>query len=241
MIKIAMCDDETIQLMKMKRMIDEYLSRKQILSQIECFESGKELLRKMTEGQCYDVVFLDVNMEEIDGLETARQIRLINNSIPIVFLTAFITYALEGYKVNAVRYLLKEDFNFEQSLHECINVLLDKLKYQDKWLEFDVRGEKVRISSDRILYVESQLHKLIFYVDSNGIKEYQRYEKLDKIYLELADYGFFRIHQSYLVNMKYVMSVERYQAVLDNGAEVSISKRYYKEFERAYLKAKGDI
>ena len=70
MIKIAMCDDETIQLMKMKRMIGEYLSRKQILSQIECFESGKELLRKMTEGQCYDVVFLDANMEEIDGLET---------------------------------------------------------------------------------------------------------------------------------------------------------------------------
>lgn len=241
MLQIAICDDEPIFLNKIRRILSVYLEQKGIDYNIGCYESGKQLIEMAKSNVEYSIIFLDVSMDEMDGLETARIIRTISDKVYIVFITAFITYAMEGYKVNAIRFLLKEDSNLENSIKECIDVVLDKLLYNESWIEIPFHQGKMTLSIDRILYVESRLHKLIFFVLNEGVKEYYIYEKLDKIQMLLQERGFYRVHQSYLVNMKYVRTIERYKIVLNEGTQISISKRYYKNTEREYMRLKGEI
>lgn len=75
----------------------------------------------------------------------------------------------------------------------------------------------------------------------DGVKEYYKYGRMDDVEPELRQYGFSRVHQSFLVNMRFVKSVERYVAQLKNGTEVSISKKYYKDTEMEYIRGQGEL
>ena len=108
MLSIAICDDEEYFRITEKQLILKYMAGKNCECMIDMYESGKELLALKSAISQYHIIFLDVNMEEIDGIETAKEIRKITKDVFIVFVTAFITYALEGYKVDAVRYLIKD-------------------------------------------------------------------------------------------------------------------------------------
>ena len=103
-------------------------------------------------------------------------------------------------------------------------------------LEF-MKG-KIQIPVDHIMYVESRLHKIYYHVLSeDGIeKEYSKYGKLSDAQQELREYGFCRTHQSYLVNMEMVVDVQRYQATLEGGIWINISKKYYKDIETEFVK-----
>lgn len=173
--------------------------------------------------------------------EVARQIRQMSDGVHIVFVTAYITYVLEGYKVNAVRYLLKEDDSLESSLKECLDVITDRINCGEITCRADGPDGKKMLRLDSILYVESRLHKVIFFVMEDGVREYTRYGKLDEVEAELRQYGFCRTHQSFLVNMKYVRGVERYRVTLQNGMEINVSKKYYKSVETEYIRYQGEI
>ena len=112
MLSIAICDDEEYFRITEKQLILKYMAGKNCECMIDMYESGKELLALRSAISQYNIIFLDVNMEEIDGIETAKEIRKITKDVFIVFVTAFITYALEGYKVDAVRYLIKDHESF---------------------------------------------------------------------------------------------------------------------------------
>lgn len=241
MFCIAICDDEEYFRLQEKKLIVEYMEKHGYGSQIDLFSSGKELLREKDIALQYDVIFLDISMEEMDGIETARRIRQLSPNVYIVFVTAYITYALEGYKVNAIRYLLKEENNLEGALKECLDTIVVQMDYEEVRYESDFQNGRMSITVDSILYVESRLHKVIFFVMEDGIKEYSKYGKLDLVEQELRQYRFCRIHQSFLVNMKYVRNVERYIALLENGAGISISKKYYKDVEMEYIRMQGEI
>ena len=104
MLRIAICDDE-IQFQKMiKTILEEYLNTKEMEYSIDLYESGVDLLNGDIEVSTYDIVFLDINMAELDGLDVAKKIREYSEDIEIVFVTAYASYSMEGYKVRAVRY-----------------------------------------------------------------------------------------------------------------------------------------
>lgn len=239
MLNIAVCDDEPYFQNRIKELISVYLNDLGYEHVITCFNSGKELLKKGTDITKYDIAFLDVQMGEIGGIETARHIREVSEDMFIVFITAFISHSLEGYKVGAIRYLLKDDKSLKDSLDECLSAIIGKMRYVKRSFEF-LSGVK-EILVDRILYIESSLHKLKFFVLEDEKKEYQMYGKLERMSEDMKPYGFTRIHQSFLVNMKYVTSVERYAARLIDGTEISISKKYYYEAKTAYTKTRGNV
>lgn len=241
MFRIAICDDEEYFRLREKKLIGQYMEERGHACRIDLYASGRELLEKADSGLPYDVVFLDISMEELDGIETAGAIRRLSDTVYIVFVTAYITYALEGYKVGAVRYLLKEDGSLENALKECLDTITARMNDEEAVCEFDFQNGKKRIPADRILYVESRLHKVLFFVMENGLKEYSRYDRLDAVEQELRQYGFCRVHQSFLVNMKYARSVERYRVSLADGTEISVSKKYYKAVEREYIRRRGEI
>ena len=241
MFHIAICDDEEYFRIREKTLIEKYMADKESACQIDLYASGKEMLSAANTVLQYDVIFLDISMEEMDGLETAGKIREQSKDIYIVFVTAYITYALEGYKVGAVRYLLKEDGSLDGALKECLDTITDRMENGEAVYEFDCRDGKKNIPADSILYVESRLHKVIFYVLEDELKEYSRYDRLDNVEQKLRQYGFLRVHQSFLVNMKYAKNVERYKISMGHKTEISISKKYYKGVEMEYIRRQGEI
>lgn len=241
MFHIAICDDEEYFRFREQELIEKYMEKRGYVCQVDLYPSGKSLLGAADALLRYDMIFLDISMEEIDGMETARRIRQMSDAVYIVFVTAYITYAIEGYKVDAVRYLLKEDSGIENALQECLDAIVERMDYDKMTYRLEVCGGKKNIFAHSVLYVESRLHKVIFWVMEDGVREYSMYNKLDTVELELQQYGFCRTHQSFLVNMKYATGVERYKVTLKNEIEVGISKKYYKSVELEFIRRQGEI
>ena len=130
MLRIAICDDEKLFRENIKKYVLKYLIRKGYLHpKLICLIRGKKLLGLGTDLLGYNIIFLDINMDEIDGIMTAHKIREYSMDIYIVFVTAYVNYSLEGYKVDATRYLLKNTINFDESIYECMDTILHKMNY----------------------------------------------------------------------------------------------------------------
>lgn len=119
------------------------------------------------------------------------------------------TYTLEGYRVNAVRYILKNTVNMPQMIFECMDTIISKLNYVVKKKIFRFNEGMKNVSLERLLYIESRLHKLMFYIMEDELNMYTLYDTLNDIEKELAGNDFIRIHQSYLVNMKHIVKMSR--------------------------------
>lgn len=241
MFKIAICDDEEIFRKNIYKIIMNYMVKNGLLYEIDEFASGREFISLGINMAKYDIVFLDINMDEIDGMETAQEIRKVSNDIFIVFVTAFINYAVEGYSINAIRYILKNNENFAELIFECIDAISKKMNHSVKKKEFKFSEGVKNISLELLLYIESKLHKLNFHIMEDKLNTYSLYGKLDEFEKELEDKAFLRIHQSYLINMKHIEGINRYEAMLNNGIRLKISKDRYKSVKEKFVSYKGEM
>ena len=235
MLQIAICDDEQFYIKKIQKLLEGYLGSRELQYELHLFLSGEEFLRQCENSVKFDIVFLDINMNEIDGIQTATQIRSFHSDTYIVFVTAFIDYALEGYKVNAVRYLMKDTLDL--AIEECMTAILQKMQIAQVTFTF-LEGEK-KLYTDNILYVESRGHKSIFHYMEEGAVTYQVYDKLDSVENKLEGCYFLRIHKSYLVNMKHIRKVSNYTAFLDTGEELPIPRLRFQTVKEAFVDYKG--
>lgn len=241
MFKIAVCDDEVNIRKLIRKILMDYMNEYGVVYEIDDFESGKDFVELGIEMTKYKIVFLDINMDELDGMETAKKIREVSNDMFIVFVTAFINYTLEGYRVDAVRYILKNNVNFPELVYECMDAIRTKMNYVVKRKLFQFNEGTREVSLERLLYIESQLHKLEFYIMEEYVKKYTLYSTLNDMEKEIASRDFVRIHQSFLVNMKHITDVSRYRALLSNGVKLIIPKARYKHVEETYVAYKGEI
>lgn len=241
MFRIAVCDDEGHFRKRIREILTDYMNKNGILYEIDEFESGKDFISLGINLARYHIVFLDINMDELDGMETAQKIRKISNNIFIVFVTAFITCALQGYSVGAIRYILKNNVNFSELIFECMDAISMNMNYVVKKKEFHFHEGTKNVSLERLLYIESRLHKLEFYIMEDKLNKYSLYGKLDELEKELEGNNFVRIHQSYLVNMKHIEKVSRYEMLLNNGMKLEIPKARYKFVQETFVLFKGEI
>lgn len=241
MFRIAICDDEAVFAKKVETIVSKYMERAHILHEIHIFNSGNDFVALGVRMIEYKVVFLDINMDKLDGIETAKIIRRFSDNVFIVFVTAYINYTLEGYKVAAIRYLLKDKEMFTELVYECMDAILHKINYVVTKKEIHFNEGKKILPLERLLYIESRLHKLEFHVIQDGIKIFTIYDTLNNIEKEYSNYEFIRIHQSFLVNLKHIRTVERYKISLSTGLTLSIPKARYKFVEEAYVAYRGEI
>ncbi|RKI39314.1 DNA-binding response regulator [bacterium D16-51] len=241
MFSVAICDDEPYFREQMKEMLLQYMQDSGIYYKIDLFQSGTELIKLGIELNQYNIIFLDINMDEMDGILTAKKIREQNSEIFLVFVTAFVNYSLEGYKVDAVRYLLKNNVNMQESIAECMDAIYKKINYEVIWKEFVFNEGKKRISLDCLLYIESRLHKLELHVMEDRMITYTIYDTLNNMENYIGSKKFIRLHQSFLVNMKYIKSVSQYEAVLHSGKSFPIPKARYKKVWDTYLAYRGEM
>ncbi len=241
MLYIAICDDDKYFRMRERQLIIDYINKLNYKCIIDMFTSGEEILALKDKIKKYNIIFLDINMYQIDGIETAKKIRHFTEETYIVFVTAFIKYSLEGYKVNAIRYLLKDDIYLDKLIAECLEAILYKINYKIYKKTFDFQEGKKELYLDDILYIDSNLHKLTFHLININQKEYTMYDRLDMVHELLKESGFCRIHKSYLVNLEYVESIERYKTVLTNGIILPVSKSKYLEAKETIICYKGEF
>ena len=235
MLKIAICDDEKYYRDRIENLLKAYLQEHNLNAELVLFQSGESFISQQENLVKYDIVFLDINMNEMDGIETAMRIRRFYSSTYIIFVTAFIDYALEGYKVNAVRYIMKN--TLEISVRESMDAVLEKMRHLQ--VGFDFLQGRQNIYIDNLLYVESKKHKAVFYYMDVSITQYEIYDKLDHIEQQLAAYGFLRIHKSFLVNMKHIRKISNYAVLMDWGETLPVPRLRFQAVREAFVAYKG--
>lgn len=235
--RIAICDDIKYEAGLLVDCIKLYADRTGIAAEPEYYSSGEALLKAMeSENRLFDMVFLDVIMGGINGIETARDLRRIDSKIPVVFLTTTRDFAVESYDVHASAYVIKP---FDQ---QKIFGLLDSLLHRepDRRIALKSGYSYVYITLAEIRYAESQGHSLIVHTTD---KDIIISEKLSVLEEQLADPRFLRCHQSYLVNMDFIRSCDE-DFVLKDGTRIPVrikekhkmAERYYKYFVAKSLK-----
>ena len=150
---------------------------------------------------------------------------------------------MEPNRLDVIRYLLKGNANFKDTVNECIDAIMEKKNYSVIKKVFNFKEGRKEIILDRLLYIESNLHKLMFYVMDNDGEPYIMSEKLDTLEDELAGNNFIRIHKSYLVNAKYIESITRYKVKLKlpDGVELAIPKARYTFVKKQFIAYQGEV
>lgn len=234
MFYIVICEDDTLQ----TELLSGYLA--QIFKDLELeyklieFSSGEELLSNYPD--IVDILFLDIQMDKLTGMDTARKIREFDSNVEIVFTTAIIDYIHEGYEVRAYRYLLKP-LKYECILKHtkaCINDLIDK---KDTIVVKD-RLQTAIIQINDILYVEVLRKEITVYTKQD---KYLFKTSMKSVECNLVKKNFFRCHKSYLINLKQVSSLrEKENVVIIDSSEIPVSRYKLKSLKIKLTHILGD-
>nr|WP_289767854.1 LytTR family DNA-binding domain-containing protein [uncultured Acetatifactor sp.] len=229
MLSIAVCDDEVIECCNMAKRIKEIMEEMKIPCIIRQFRSGGELLQAL---ESFDIVFLDIIMQDLDGMKTAQAFRKKASDKILIFVSSSREYVFEAYDVEAFQYLLKpvDDRKLKNVLQKAI------VKTQSRSQEFIIvsrERQKKKLFLDDIYYFEIK-GRIVDAHGPEGIFTY--YEQIGELENKIRDKGFFRCHKSYLINLKYVDGYSRKEVVLENGEKIVIAKRRYDEFVQEMLK-----
>ena len=240
MTKIIICDDDCLFANKLSRAIRTSLAQYDATAQIHMFQYLEEMPTKLM-SNC-DIAFLDVDFadREYTGIDVARQLRELNKTAVIVFVTNYPEYAPEGYEVQAFRYLLKSELNNKLPLY--LLQAIQQVTEAKRIFQIPVGGDILRLPLDNILYMEAQLHTVIAHVMKNRSQELTQYSfhsTLTSLENQLSDFGFLRIHKSYLVNMKHIVRYMCKEAILSNGIVLKVSEKNYAVQKNKYLLWKG--
>lgn len=236
MLHIVICDDEPFFSEHLKGKISSYLTEKGIPFQITSFHSG-EHLQAAGENQMFDIAFLDINMDSVNGIDAAHYLRDHNQKICIIFVTGYMDYVLEGYKVGAFRYLLKD--TLDTSLGECMEAVLQKFDNNTEF-RLELNGVQTCLKAEDICLVESRGHRLYFLSARDQSILASKTMKLAEMEQVLKKYGFLRVHQSFLVNMKYITKISGYRLELEQHITLNVPKNRYQDVKREYACYRGD-
>lgn len=243
MVKIAICDDEKLFVGHISEIVRAFFAEQKVDYHLDEFYSGEEFVQLKEKVGDYDIVFLDMQMKELNGIETARYLRKYGEDTFLVFVTAHAEYATTGYQVQASWYVIKDYNKMVVDLREALKNILRRIKKDHKVITYKfskVGDVKIRVSN--IVYIEYRNHRAVFHVLSKGqIDEYSLYKKLDDIENEIASDDLLRIQKSYLVNVNHVEKLLDQDVILIDGTMLHFPKYLKNEVRKNYLRKRGDF
>lgn len=221
MINIAICDDELFYLGEIQSRLEALAKKYAFEVHIECYSDGQEFVKEMQEGLTFDLVYLDIEMKHVDGLDTAYWIRQNDNHMLIIFISSHDEYMRRLFETEPFRFLQKpiEDNAFEKAFRQAIE-RIEKLK--NEYFVFQSGKNIMKIRCKDILYLESSRRKIIVHTNS---RTYEYYEKLDQAQQRLEGMRFIRIHKAYLVNMDNIEAFQYERVALIDGTILNISEK----------------
>lgn len=224
-MKIAICDDEQEARDILKKILEEY---EENLEKIDTYSSGEEFLLSDIK---YDLLFLDIDMKGINGIETARKIRLKDKKLKIVYVTAYKEYAGQAFSVHAFGYLLKP-----VKKEKVYAQIKDALSYREEVakeipvIEFITLEGRIRVECDKICYFEFSNRKIKLVLND---KRYFMKGKISDIKEKMEGYGFASPHKSFVVNLDQIKNIKGYDIYLMNDEILPLSQKQAVAFKKS--------
>lgn len=228
-IRVLVCDDD-------KKFVQDMVERlKELTADRPICITGCSAPEKLTDQFLSDfqIMFLDIDMGNYNGLEIARRVRKLRLDTVLIFVTHYMEYSPEGYEVKAFRYLLKA--NIEEKLPRYLNEAIREAQSHADRLLFAVNGQPCTIKYDDILYLESSKRLIYLYLTDEQKENKCFYAVMAELEEQLALAGFLRVHKSYLVNMRYIEKLNYNGVLLVNKEELPISQKRYSEIKALHL------
>ena len=237
-MRIAICDDERCYIDAIISSIKRWQTQNKVEAfSITTYSSSEDLIEFSEQSLPFDLAFLDIQFPgELNGLQLARELRNHNDQISIVFMTNFDEYAIEGYKVNALRFLQKPIIDIH--VFECLDIAYRQwVILNGTSIIVECNQSVYRLPTNSILYIESKAHYLYIHTTTSNTELITR-QRLPEFLETLPNNILVRCHRSFAVNIFHIYCISRNSIVLSNGESLPISDKYWKtihgEFKSFY-------
>lgn len=221
MLNIAICDDDIPTTGRMEKMIQEIAKRNFVDTDIEVFWSGISLVDAITEGNSFDIIYLDIEMDKEDGISSAKRIRLYDKNVLIIYVTSHENHMKESFEVRPFRFLVKP-VSVEQ-MEICFKAAHEDINREDFYFRYSYQRINHKIPIRDILYFESSKRKVFIVTESEIFELYGKLNEIENS-LKNCKVSFLRVHQSFLVNYKHVKGQAYDHVIMDNGNQIAISE-----------------
>lgn len=234
--KIGICDDESMPRLQLKNYIINYFNLSGESCELYEYTSGESVAAQYHER--LDILFLDIQMGEMNGIEAAKEIRRFDEKVCIIFITALSEYAKEGYKVRAFRYLTKP-VAYDEFAIEMAEAIHEIDRYKNKQITVKNDSGLFLIDVGDIIYIEVKGRKIWIKTPKGDVLSYDTLRFFEE---KLDQSCFFRCHQGYIINLKYVDSITNKNSILMRpDFYIPLSKHRRKEFMKKFTIYLGDI
>ncbi len=233
-MRVALVDDNENDRKRLLDYLHQFQEKEGVKMQVTSYNSSLDFLEEYDGG--YDVILLDIEMPGMDGMETAKEIRLIDEMAAIIFITNMAQYAIRGYEVNAIDFMVKPVpyFNFAEKFKRAVNFAR---REQGKNILLNSDEGVIRIAVADIYYLEKDKNKnyLVYYTRKGTFRERNT---ILSVKAKLENHPFAECTSGCLVNLKFVEQVGKDSVVLENGT-LPVSRRMRKEFLNSFMKYVG--
>lgn len=228
MINVCIVEDELEQAAQLKNYINKFSEANDQQVNITYLPDGIDLVDEYKSQ--YDIILLDIQMKHLDGMSAAEKIRALDENVIIIFITSTVQYAVQGYAVDALGYVLKPVPYpaFEKLFEKAISRV--KSKKQHVYIKVSVDDKQLKLDCETISYIESQRNNVIVHTND---EDYVTAGPLKRFEEMLMAHGFSKCHNAYLINLSFVEAVQREEVELTTGEHLPISRAKKKEFMAA--------
>ncbi|MCR4998704.1 MAG: LytTR family DNA-binding domain-containing protein [Lachnospiraceae bacterium] len=228
MINVCIVEDEQAQADLLTNYIQKFETKSRKQCNISYLQDGLDLVEDY-KGQ-FDIILLDIQMKHMDGMKAAEKIRAVDSEVIIIFITSTVQYAVQGYAVDALGYVLKPVpyLQFEQLFEKAISRV--DAKRQKVYIRVNEEDRQLKLDCETVSYIESQRNNVILHCNE---ADYVTAGPLKKFEEMLANHGFSKCHNAYLVNLSYVEAVQKEEVLLRGDVRLPISRARKKEFMAA--------
>ena len=233
-LKIVFCDDDEEFLKYFIDKVMEIFQQMNVYVTIETFSSGEVMLNRIMNDTA-DVVFLDIDMPDMSGFETALKLENLPGNPKVIFVTCMDHLVYDSFTYHPFWFLRKADLN---RLSEVVKKLIHHFETEKYLFYFEIGGQKIHIPVDKIIYFESRNHDVAVSTES-GTWKYR--EKIGNIEKKLEGYQFIRCHHGFLVNCRHVALIGRGMLHLQNSHVIPISRSRQKEPEKKYMEYMSSV